>query len=140
MATQMEQLKAQEIATVYTLYDTLVGQDFTGEYSGEYFGPNQKLHTIEPAKDDYIVRAKLAAIQLFAQGKVWKGFTNYQDSYRGLPWDYRFFVNLKPEVIQSTTKFRITGYKTFLTTKYTLGIGIDLDISPIFVQPIFAIT
>ena len=36
----MEQLKAQEIATVCTLYDTLVGQDFTGEYSGEYFGAN----------------------------------------------------------------------------------------------------
>ncbi len=135
---QMMAREAQ-LNKIYALYDKLNNQEFTGAYSGEFFGANQRLSTIEPAKDDYLVRARLDDIQQVAQGKVWKGFTNYQDSTVGLPWDFRFFVNLKPEVIQSTTKFRITGYKTFLTTnvKYTLGVGIDLAISPIFVQPIF---
>ena len=144
MATQMaKRAQLQEIATYYSI---LNHQEFTGVYSGvwiepSYFGRSKIWHTIVPAAKDP-VRDKLAAIQHFVQGKVWKGFTNHEDSYKGYLWDYCFYVDLDIAGIQSPDKFKINGYEMFTfktpSVDFTLNAGIALKVTaiPFFSPPI----
>ncbi len=125
-ATQnIAQMKLTEMPIITMRYDELVGQDFTGYLDGA---------EIIPADADLVIRSKLDAIQNVAQGKVWKGFTNYQDSKCGHMWDYRLYVELNCAGIQNPTKFRITSYKTvdMKSGEYEFNVGFSLKVTAIY--------
>ncbi len=142
MATQKvltdDQVKQMEMEMITMGYNELVGQEFTGNYSGSSVILSKSWDMITPALDDPI-RSKLAAIQTVAQGKVWKGFTNSQDSECGYTWDYRFFVNLDRAGILTPTNFRINNYEEFTipptNTDYEFGVGISLKVTAIAPPP-----
>ncbi len=144
MATQKvltdDQVKQMEMVTITMSYNELVGQEFTGYCLGLSSFSNKSWDVITPALDDPI-RSKLAAIQTVAQGKVWKGFTNSQDSYLLQNWDFRFFVDLDRAGILTPTKFRINNYEKFpippTITDYEFGVGISLKVTAIAPPPPF---
>ncbi len=121
METQKEEIAA--------LYKGLVRQEFTGRYKGN----DGKWDEIDLAAGDPL-EAKLAVIQTVAQGKVWKGFTNHQDSDSGYSWNYRLFVRLDLAGIQNPTKFRITDCNRFdmsTSGSYELRVGFSLKVTTI---------
>ena len=142
MATEMKkQAKVEKTAElkkefkkIGKQYKTLKDQEFTGVYLGTWSEQGKTWYMIEPAAKDP-VRDKLAAIQHFVQGKVWKGFTTDQDRKYGPQWNDRFFVDLNFAGIPSPDKFKINGYEPFkLTTPnalYALGVGIALKVTAI---------
>ncbi len=121
METQKEEIAA--------LYKGLVRQEFSGTYNGN----DGKWDRIDLAAGDPL-GTKLAAIQKVAQGKVWKGFTNDQDSDSGFSWNYRLFVRLNLAGIPNPTKFRITDSTRFdmsSGSSYELRVGFPLNVTAI---------
>ena len=100
-------------------------------FAGKHVGYHGKWDLIEVASEDPFCEL-LQSVQEVAQEKVWKGFTNSQDSVVGLDWNYRLFVELSPNSSKSSTKFRITNISTF---QYPLKMGFAMTVEAVVGAP-----